>query len=240
MGTDQPTNPGITTVAGYVPQHHPSCQTRTYPTKCPDCRTRVFFFSCSCQSAVFFESLGDPWPIHACSALRYERLRQRGLSAADAGLTVHTEYLRRGRVVPERVAEAMKVDAKVEAARRAGAKKTIYRDVLPEESRDFVGMVMSIDRNVNVPRHFGLPSNPIATGVLGLLGRGRWHRIRVRDVEADEEQPIVAQLSAFLSARDAANEGVREGRNLLVTVEPWAPPGRDPVWVITEITPRPD
>ena len=134
----------------------------------------------------------------------------------------------------------MEVDAKVEAARRAGPKKTIYRDVLPEEDRDFVGTVMSLDRNVNLPRHFGLTSNPIARELLGRLGRGRWHLIRVRDGEAAAEQPIVAELSAFVSARDAANDGVREGRKLLVSVEPWAPPGRDPVWVVAEITRRPD
>ena len=226
-------------MTGYVPQHHPSCRTRTYPTKCPACQMRVFFFSCSCHSAVFFESLGVPWPIHACSAV-YEQLRGRGLSAVDAGLTVYTEHLRRGRTVPARVAEAMEVDAKVEAARRAGAKKTIYRDVLPEENRDFVGTVMSLDRNINVPRHFGLPSNPMASGLLGRLGRGRWHLIRVRDGEAAAEQPIVAELSALLSARDAAKEGLREGRKLLVSVEPWAPPGRDPVWVVSEVTARPD
>ena len=174
---------------------------------------RVFFFSCSCQSAVFFESLGVPWPIHACPAVRYEQLRGRGLSAVDAGLTVHTEHLRRGRRVPARVAEAIEVD---------------------------VGTVMSLERNINVPRHFGLPSNPMASGLLGRLGRGRWHLIRVRDGEAAAEQPIVAELSAFLSARDAAKEGLREGRKLLVSVEPWAPPGRDPVWVVSEVTARPD
>ena len=236
------TQSGDATLTGYVPQHDPSCRTRTYPTTCPECGMRVFFFSCSCQSAVFFESLGAPWPIHdrrTCSAARYEQLRRHGLSPADAGLTVHTEHLRRGRTVPARVAEAMEIDAKVEAARRAGPKKKIYRDVLPEENRDFVGTVMSLDRNINVPRHFGLPSHPITSGLLGRLGRGRWHMIRMRDGEAAAEQPIVAELSAFVSARDAADEGVREGQKLLISVEPWTPPGRDPVWVVTEITPRP-
>ena len=73
--------------------------------------------------------------------------------------------------MPARVAEAMEVDAKVEAARRVGPKKTIYRDVLPEGNRDFAGTVMSLDRNINMPRHFGLSSNPIASAVLGRLGR---------------------------------------------------------------------
>lgn len=46
------------------------------------------------------------------------------------------------------------------------------RSMLPEEERDVVGTVMSLDRNINAPRHFGLPSNPIARELLGRLGNG--------------------------------------------------------------------
>lgn len=48
-------------MSGYVPTHGPDCETRTYKTRCSQCRKHVFFFACSCQSAVFFDSLGHPW-----------------------------------------------------------------------------------------------------------------------------------------------------------------------------------
>ena len=46
--------------------HGWGCRTRTFPTKCRHCQAKVFFFSCDCGSAVFFDHLGPPWPVHPC------------------------------------------------------------------------------------------------------------------------------------------------------------------------------
>lgn len=50
------------------------------------CRKTIFFFSCSCQSAVFFDRLGHPWPEHDCTRPErlYDDLRTQGRSAKDA------------------------------------------------------------------------------------------------------------------------------------------------------------
>ena len=42
------------------------CNTKTYPTHCPSCNHPVFYFSCDCGCRVFFNKLGQPWPIHSC------------------------------------------------------------------------------------------------------------------------------------------------------------------------------
>ena len=47
-------------------RHGPQCNAVTWPTKCPGCSDRVFFFRCDCGSKVFFDDLGPPWPIHDC------------------------------------------------------------------------------------------------------------------------------------------------------------------------------
>lgn len=47
-----------------IPTHGPDCETRTWPTACPTCGRRVFYFSCTCGSGVFFDALGPPWPLH--------------------------------------------------------------------------------------------------------------------------------------------------------------------------------
>ena len=216
-----------------MPTHGPYCRRRTYPTKCRDCGMRVFFFSCSCQSAVFFEALGHPWPEHACAARRYTDLRASGRSAENAQFTVLIEQRRDGRTIPGKFAESMQRDVKAEKARRASPKKTLYQEVLPEEPLGFPGTVMVIERNINMLRHFGLASNPVAKQLLGRLGHGRWHAIRVRQDKA-AGQTIVAEIYAFTSAREASALGMREGQKVLLSVEPYAPPGRDPVWVVTE------
>ena len=42
------------------------CNTKTYRTNCPTCNRSVFYFSCDCGCRVFFNKLGQPWPIHSC------------------------------------------------------------------------------------------------------------------------------------------------------------------------------
>ena len=46
--------------------HGSWCNTKTYRTKCQYCRKRVFYFSCDHGCKVFFDALGDPWPLHYC------------------------------------------------------------------------------------------------------------------------------------------------------------------------------
>ena len=38
----------------------------TYPTNCPECGKSVFFYRNACGGAVWFNSLGWPWPKHEC------------------------------------------------------------------------------------------------------------------------------------------------------------------------------
>lgn len=227
-------------MTGYVPNHHPSCQTRTYPTRCRLCGNRVFFFSCSCQSAVFFDPpLGPSWNKHVCEdpADRYDDLRKRGHSARDAQFTVLVEHRRAGRAVPRQLVEFMERAVKAETARRASPKKTLYQEVLPEEELEFAGEVMVIERNVRMTKYFGLASTRIARQLLGRLGRGSWHRIRVRG-EMTDGQEIVPETYAFLSARQVAALGLREGQRILVSLTPYRLPGQDPVWIVTETTVR--
>ncbi len=46
--------------------HGLHCKTKTFPLNCSYCGERIFFFSCDCGSRVFFDELGDSWPIHDC------------------------------------------------------------------------------------------------------------------------------------------------------------------------------
>lgn len=145
-------------MASYVPTHGLDCETRTYRTRCSDCRETVFFFSCSCQSAVFFDSLGHPWPEHVCTKRRYSELRALGHSAEDARFQILIDARHHGRSIPDHISESMERDAKAEKARRSSPRsprRTLYREILPDEPRDFPGRVMGIDRNINMPRQFG-------------------------------------------------------------------------------------
>ena len=50
----------------YAAVHGTWCHTKTFPTTCKICGVDVFYFQCDCDSRVFFDELGPPWPIHDC------------------------------------------------------------------------------------------------------------------------------------------------------------------------------
>lgn len=55
--------------------HGGQCNTKTFPMNCKHCKKRVFYFSCDHGSKVFFDKLGDPWPIHNCPEYRRSQAR---------------------------------------------------------------------------------------------------------------------------------------------------------------------
>ena len=65
-----------------VPTHGYDCRSETYPTVCNYCGQDVFYMECNHGSKVFFDELGDPWPIHFCA--EYALAQQQANYAAAA------------------------------------------------------------------------------------------------------------------------------------------------------------
>ena len=57
-----------------IPKHAAGCHGRAYPSKCPTCHGKVFYFACSCGNKVFYQSLGGEWPVHACKVKKAKAL----------------------------------------------------------------------------------------------------------------------------------------------------------------------
>nr|MBP6739041.1 hypothetical protein [Leptospiraceae bacterium] len=55
-----------------VPTHSSSCRSKAFPIICKGCGVTVFYFTCSCGSKVFFDSLGYPWTEHICQDVKDE------------------------------------------------------------------------------------------------------------------------------------------------------------------------
>ena len=53
------------------------CNSKTYKMRCKYCGDTIYYFSCDCGSKVFFDELGEPWPIHNC--LQYRQAKQKTL-----------------------------------------------------------------------------------------------------------------------------------------------------------------
>ena len=185
-----------------VPTHGSWCETKTYETRCRTCDQTVFFFSCTCESRVFFDDRGPPWPKHRCWPEEVSQQVKEGFTRKDALLNVSYQMLRAGLPVPEALSSEWTARSKIESALKKSSKKTLYRKVKPDEPRDFPGMVMALDRNINMAKRFRRPpNNEIARQLLGRLGRGRWHLLHLREHGADG-LGVVAEMFCYVSAPD--------------------------------------
>ncbi len=49
-----------------APKHGPWCNSKTIRMECKYCDKLIFYQTCDCNSKVFYDSLGPPWPKHNC------------------------------------------------------------------------------------------------------------------------------------------------------------------------------
>jgi hypothetical protein len=219
-----------------VPTHGPWCTTKTYKMICRECSAPVFFFSCNCGSRVLFDHPGHPWPEHWCWVTKVKEQIEGGAKPPDARYNVLLSMRRAGQDIPNALTDEWEALAKIEASLKKSPKRTLYREVIPDEARDFPGLVMSINKDINMTKRFKQPpNNEIARQLLGKLGRGRWHLLHLRERGADG-LGVVAEMFCYMSAADMSRSGVKIGQRVLVSVIPYAPPHMEPVWIVTEVS----
>src|SRR6266508_4582381 len=134
-----------------VPTHGYDCRSETYPTVCNYCGQDVFYMECNHGSKVFFDELGDPWPIHFCA--EYALAQQQANYAAAARTALRT---------PSR--QGIRV-----------------RRVMPFDGQPIVvGQVLEINE-VNFLRRLGYVNTAMARALLGRLGDRRYVEVTVRE-----------------------------------------------------------
>ena len=159
--------------------HGPWCGAVTWKTQCPrlNCRADVYFFKCNCGSRVFFDSLGDPWPIHDCDlswgrGLERERDESGGVTVQIApGVTAY----RSGSISPDVVTRTKRRDSKPDP----------IVSVRPDDAgpTNVMGIVRELRRTVDVMQSLNLPASSFTAAFLGPLGKGQWgqgHDTRAR------------------------------------------------------------
>ena len=156
-----------------MPTHGRWCSSTTWKTKCLGCGEPVFFFHCNCGSRVFFDELGQPWPIHDCETSWTRRLVRR--RDASGGISVEitdgvTAYRPPDGTIDESVAQA--------ARRRQSEPDPIIR-MDPQDGSEIhiVGVLRERRIDVDVYKALGLRPTPMSAGFLGVLGTGNWSRI---------------------------------------------------------------
>lgn len=185
----------------YMPAHGEWCNARTYPTTCPHCGQRVFFFTCDHGSRVFFDELGPPWPKHRCFEGDIETYGREFMEHAMAVRMKLPGGIPVGR--PDSGTQSVKTSS----SRPSPSPQPIIRCLPDPESGPIedVGIVREIVPLRDVLSHFGRTSDEIISHLLEKEGLLQEEQIQVtvhaRSEQGDGEIPSVWFSYTFLVPR---------------------------------------
>lgn len=212
-----------------VPTHRAGCQTVTWKTNCPDCHKPVYFFACTCGSKVFFDSLGDPWPLHAdtCPIYHARILINTGSDPRTIRRLLDSEAKVRGLPIPPELDQYL--------AGYGAPGRIYYNDELPSnEPCNIVGLVYEVNK-INFYKRFGLDDNLIIRKLLGDLVTEPHVEVIVREAAADGSSRIRKCWAFVVPERDtkALKKGMKvyatlQGKSILEDLAVWI--GKDLDW----------
>jgi len=193
-----------------VPTHREDCQTRTWKTNCPDCRKPVYFFACTCGSKVFFDALGDPWPLHADSCPIYHA-RTMINSGADP-MAIRRLLDSESKV--SRVPIPAELDQYLSGYGAPG--KIYYNDELPsDDPSDIEGRIHEINK-INFFKRFELDDNLIIRRLLGKLVTEPYVEVVVRE---DTDQSIRIRKRWTFVVPEGETKTLRKGMTVYAALQ---------------------
>ena len=202
------------------------CNAVTFPTKCRNCGEGVFYFHCNCGSAVFFDALGEPWPIHDCETSWTRNLTR----WTDGSGTINVE-LTPG--VTVRRPPSGTIDAAVVTRARQGQQRqdpitAIKPDV--NASATIVGVLRERTMKVDVAAALKLPgATTMASAFLGPLGKGCWGKITVH--APSPKEGVLRSYTAWVPADVLSEVGSAKGVTIAVGLRSQSVAGVGCLWV---------
>ena len=166
--------------------HGEWCGAKTWPTRCPTCSENVFFFSCNCGSKVFFDELGDPWPIHDC-----DTSWTRGLKRTTDETGRITVELREGITVtsaPLDIEEGFREQVVESPNNQAPEPIVALKPDNGSSSKSVVGVLRAINRRVSPLEFYERDNTAMAIAMLGPIGSQEMGRITVHVPSANRKQ----------------------------------------------------
>ncbi len=161
-----------------MPTHGEWCGARTWKTLCPTCGEQVYFFMCNCGCRVYFDDLGNPWPIHDCDTSWTRKL----IRTTDETGTITVRLSEGINVI--RPSKSIDLDAKVierVKLKRISEDSNNITSVNPKmsENINITGVLREIFKEVDPFVKFNLPKTDMAYAFLGPIGKQSSGKITV-------------------------------------------------------------
>ncbi len=210
--------------------HGEWCGTRTWPTSCPSCSAKVFYFSCNHGSKVFFDELGSPWPIHDCEESWARGLRRFTDDNGDTVvelkpvITVTRSFAR-----PASFKVEQSVISKSQPAKRKKAPDPIV-PIEPERElgESHIGILREIRPFVDPVKAFRVPDTAMGRASLGSIGKQEMGRITVHVPYPTED--YTESFTSWVPARLLRDRRIERGVTVALDLERIRIVGRGYAW----------
>lgn len=214
-----------------VPTHRDDCKTKTFSTSCPDCGNKVYYFSCSCGSKVFFDLPYPPWNPHENSCIPYllrYMIEVEHVPEAQIRSIVEEYSQTLGIPIPADVRRRLD-----EIDRRSSNRLTVIEVHAETQSVPAMGIIMSVSSQVNFFRRFNYTDNAMGRGLLGKLVRDSYVELVIRE-DADEDHQC-RQFRVFQRLADFRRTGLGQNSRVIAFLSPHQIPDGRKIWLVEKI-----
>ena len=211
-----------------VPTHGATCRTRMFPTRCPDCAESVFYFDCTCGSKVFFDSPGDPWPLHSEKCLPYLVRKLRDVERLPYS-AIWTRIEERAESLSQSIPQGLWKRLRALENRELGG--TTVLEVHPLDSEIVVeASIADANLKINFFRRYGLQDNSISRGLFAELFKQPYAELIVRG-NRDRETGFVSQFTFLFPVDRFRRLGLRTGMRVGCVLAPRQLANEKSVWM---------
>ena len=215
----------------YDATHGAWCNTRTWPAKCPTCKGPVFYFTCNCGCKVFFDELGQPWPIHDCDTSWTRKLKR----TTDTSGKITVEI--RDGVTVSRVPDSFGIDKNIidqfRRVKKTGAPDAFVAiEPTGESARSIVGVLREIYRDVCPFKKYKFKENAMSRAMLGLLGEQKMGRVTIHVPQIAKTQ--ADSFTLWIPSDLIKDSRITCGLTVSLTLESCSVQGHGYVWFSNE------
>lgn len=210
--------------------HGEWCNAKTWPTSCPSCSAKVFYFSCGHGSKVFFDELGSPWTVHDCEETWARGLRRFTADNGDTvvelkpGITVTRSFAK-----PASFSVEQSVIASAHPAKKKRAQGSI-RAIEPERelSKSHEGILREVRPHVDPMKAFGMPDTITGRASLRSIGKQETGKITVHVPYPTED--YTESFTPWVPAKLLRDRWIRRGVTVAVDLYRIQIVGRGYTW----------
>lgn len=208
------------------------CNSRTWYTRCPSCRDRVFFFSCDCGCGVFFDELGPPWPVHDCQ-LSWAQRRERRRDDDGTITAMISDHVTVSRPPGDFSVEPSVVERSKTKVQGAKPDPIVSIRATRGASLTVIGELRELARRVDAYRATRVPNTLMGRAFLGPIGSQPVGRITVHADGLIAEE--LRSFTAWVPAEFLSDTNLTRGILVEIALEGVVVETHGPVWFCKSI-----